>query len=135
MKDIPQFCTDPGSFITPLIIHKTFNVGDFIVTTSCYKHLKVVKKINGKHPWVQGPALFHTREDESIYRFFAHLLIEKDPGFRNLLFVVSDREKAVQNGLTSELPYAMFIFCTKHVKDNIESKLTALKIQSSVKNT
>ena len=133
MKDIAHFCTDPGSFITPLVIDKTFNVGDFFVTTSCYKHLKVVKKIDGKHPWVPGPVLFHTRQDESIYRGFAHLLIEKDSGFRNLLFVGNDREKAIQNGLTSELPYTTLIFCSKLVKDNIENKLTALAIQSCVK--
>lgn len=50
MEDIAEFCTDPGSCLTPLVIDKTFNVGDFFVTTSCYKHLKVVKKIDGKHP-------------------------------------------------------------------------------------
>ena len=132
MKDIVQFCTDPGSFITPMAIDETFNFGDFFVTISCYKHLKVVKKIDGKHSWVPGAALFYTRQDEAIYRFFAHSLIEKDPGFRNLLFVCSDKEKAIQNGLTSELSYATLIFCAKHVKDNIESKLTALAIQSSV---
>lgn len=46
----------------------------------------------------------------------------------NILFVGCDRQKAIMNGFSGELPIAQFLACTKHVQDNIKRKMSSLFI-------
>ncbi|CAB4002353.1 Hypothetical predicted protein [Paramuricea clavata] len=44
VQDVVDFCTNPESF-SPFTIDTTFNVGPFYVTTTTYKHLKLVDEV------------------------------------------------------------------------------------------
>ena len=127
LQDVVDFCTDPELF-TPFTIETTFNVGAFYVTTTTYKHLKLVDQRSGKHPSLPGPALFHLRQDTGQFLYFAQTLQEVNNNVGDILAIGSDRFKGYANGFASVCPVARVIVCKKHAKDDVDRKLTSLGI-------
>ena len=54
---------------------------------------------------------------------------EVNSDIENILFVGSDRQRSIENGLAPQLPIAHFLLCKRHVEDNIKMKMAALGIQ------
>lgn len=52
----------------------------------------------------------------------------------NILFIGSDQQKAIENGLSAQLPIAHFLSCTKHVQDNITRKMGLINITGEAKS-
>lgn len=132
LQDVVDCCTDPELF-TPFTIDTTFNVGAFYVTTTTYKHLKLVDQRSGKHPSLPGPALFHLRQDTGQFLYFAQTLQEVNKNVGDILAIGSDRFKGYANGFASVCPVARVIVCKKHAEDDIDRKLTSLGINGEAR--
>ena len=111
---------------TPLCIDTTYGIGEFFVTTS-YKNLKVLNKGNHEHPSFPGPALFHVDEDESVFSYFSQTLVSMENSLRSILFIGSDRDRALINGTRKHFLIAKNLFCKKHVEDHIKRKFTTIR--------
>ena len=135
LASIVKYCTMPEK-ATPLCVDTTFGIGDFFVTTSSFKDMSVVNRTNGEHPTIPGPALFHIDQDDKVFSYFAQTLVEVNDDVKNLLFLGSDRDKAMINGMSKHFLFARNVFCTKHVKDDIKRKFAddLSYIPSSVRN-
>ena len=133
VDDVVQFCTDPESF-TPFTIDTTFNVGPFYVTTTTYKHLKLVDQRSEKNPSLPGPALFHVKQDTGQFLYFAQTLQEVNRNVGDILAIGSDLFRGYANGFTTVSPVARVIVCKKHAEDNIDRKLTSLGITGEARH-
>ena len=127
VQDVVDFCTDPETF-TPFTIDTTFNVGPFYVTTTTYKHLKLVDQRSGKNPSLPGPALFHVKQDTGQFLYFAQTLQERNRNVGDILAIGSDRFKGYANGFATVCPVARVIVCKKHAEDDVDRKLSSLGI-------
>lgn len=54
----------------------TYDIGNFFVTTTTYKHLMVVDKETGSSPTFLGPLMIHTNERADDFHYFASTLKE-----------------------------------------------------------
>lgn len=133
LEHIQEMCTVPGNLLSVLQIDKTFKIGDFFVTSTCYQFGKVRRRDNGKRPWIPGPAVFHIKEDQSIHSHLASTMKQKNPAMKNILLIGMDREKAISNGLLAEVPFANLLYCKKHMEDDISLKMSRLKLDSLAK--
>ena len=77
--------------------------------------------------------MLHVEQDESQFVYFGHTLIEKQPGMDGVLFIGLDRSKAQENGLARVFHVSRFLPCTKHVRDNVNAKLTSLQLTEGLK--
>ena len=100
LANMAVFCTNYAG-CTPLCIDTRYGIGEFFVTTTSYKNLKVLNKGNHEHPSFPGPALFHVDEDESVFSYFSQTLISLENSLRSVLFIGSDRDRALINGTKS----------------------------------
>lgn len=133
LQDVVDSCTNPEMF-TPFTIDTTFKVGSFYVTTTTYKHLKLIDHRTGKHPSLRGPALFHRRQDTGQFLYFAQTLHEVNNDIADILAIGSDRFKGYSNGFASVCPVARVIVCKKHAEDDINRKLTSLGINGKARD-
>ena len=128
LADVVRFCSNPEEYGI-FGIDITYNIGDFYVTTTTYKHLSLIDKATGNHPVFPGPMMVHTDEKQETFHYFASTMREVNSDIENILFVGSDRQRSIENGLAPQLPIVHFLVCKKHVEDNIKMKMAALGIQ------
>lgn len=133
LEDVVRFCCNPEEF-SIFGVDVTYEIGDFFVTTTSYKHLMVIDKDTGCHPTFPGPFMVHTNESANDFHYFASTLKERNRDIENILFVGSDRQKAIENGISAQLPIAHFLACSKHVDDNITRKMALLNISGEAKS-
>lgn len=88
----------------------------------------LVDRETGSSPTFPGPLMIHTNEAADDFHYFESTLKEQRREVDNILFIGSDRQKAVGNGLSAQLPIAHFLSCTKHVQDNITQKMAVIII-------
>ena len=133
--NLSNFCTKYEN-CTPFCVDTTYGVGKFFVTTTSYKNLKLLNKSNNEHPSFPGPALFHVDQDESVFCYFAQTIIACKNDLKSVLFVGSDRDRALINGMSNHFLIATNLYCKKHVEDDIRRKLATLPhLTSAVKKT
>ena len=72
LDDIERFCT--RTQCTVLSVDPTFNLGDFDVTVTTYRHLLLTNS-RGKHPVMMGPIFIHQQKKFESYYFFASSLV------------------------------------------------------------
>ena len=72
--------------------------------------------------------MIHTDENQATFHYFASILRENNSDIENILFVGSDRQHTMENGLARKMPTAQFLSCKKHVEDNVKMKMAALGI-------
>ena len=128
LADVVRFCSNPEEYGI-FGIDVTYNIGDFYVTTTTYEHLALIDKATGNHPVFPGPMMVHTDEKQETFHYFASTMRKVNSDIENILFVGSDRQRSIENGLAPKLPIAHFLVCKKHVEDNIKMKMAALGIQ------
>ena len=133
VQDVVDNCTNPEKF-APFTMDTTFNVGDFFVTTTSYKHLKLIDARTGKHPCLPGPALFHVRQGSGQFTYFAQTLQEMNNGIGDILAIGSDRCQTYANGFAQICPVARIVVCKKHAEDDVCRKLIELGINEKVRN-
>lgn len=128
LEDIENMCCNPQKF-SIFSMDTTFNIGRLYFTSTVYQHLKLVHRETGEHPHLPGPALMHTGQDASQFQYFGHSLKELHQEIDGILAIGCDRDRAMINGAKRVFEIARFVFCTKHVKDDISRKLQQLKLR------
>ena len=80
LYDLAHFCTNPKNF-SILGVDLTFDLGDFDVTVTTYRHLMFELKGSSqpKHPVLLGPLFVHVHKNFDAYHFFASTLVSKCP--------------------------------------------------------
>ena len=84
LKDVVCFCTSSEE-CSPLCVDPTFDLGDFSVTVTSYRHLLLQHTKKGKKsPVLLSPLLVHRKKDFSSYHFFASSLVSLEPSLIDL---------------------------------------------------
>ena len=133
LDDLVRFCTSPRGF-SILGVDPTFNLGEFDVTVTTYRHLLLQhhRDPEGKPPVMFGPMFVHLRKNFSTYHFFASSLVGQRPQLSALKAFGTDGELALENALASTFPCAHHVRCFLHFRGNIERKLDELTIPRAV---
>jgi hypothetical protein len=129
MKDLKKMSRHTGDFPPIIGVDRTFNVGQWYVTTLVYQHPHLVRRSNRTHPIFLGPVFLHCDGQYRTYHnFFSHLKAELEGDvaatvFGSDLVFGSDDEKALTKALRNSFPSATHTLCVRHVKDNISRYL------------
>ena len=70
LHDLVRFCCNPREFCI-LGIDPTFNLGDFSLTVTTYRHLQLVDRNTKKPPVMIGPMHVHQRKTTQSYHFLS----------------------------------------------------------------
>ena len=130
VQDVKRFCANTTNTFSVLSIDTTFNIGDFYVTPTTYRHLLLEDRRTGKPPLLLGPTLIHTRKNSDTFSYFGATITGLDNGTKNIRFVGSDREDAVEKGMSPYLPIATWLACKRHVEEDCKRKLRSLGISA-----
>ena len=130
VQDVKRFCANTTENFSVLSIDITFNIGDFYVTPTTYRHLLLDDRRTENPPLLLGPTLIHTRKDSDTFSYFGATLTGLENGTRNIRFIGSDREDAVEKGMSPYLPVATWLACKRHVVEDCKRKLRSLGISS-----
>lgn len=122
LDDLERFCTDPSTF-SVLTVDPTFNLGEFDVTPTTYRHLLLESTRSGSPPVFIGPTMVHYRKTFHTYLFFAATLIGLRPTLEGVRAFGTDGEKALADGFAHELRYAAHLTCFNHFRRNIKQQL------------
>ena len=126
LLDVKRFFANTGNNFSILSIATTFNIGHFYLTPTTFRHLLLEDKRTGNPPLLMGPTLIHTRKDTETFCYFGSALTGLEPELRNIRFMGSDREDAVEKGMSTHLPLATWLACKRHVEDDCRRKLRSL---------
>ena len=126
LTDIKRFCANTTDNVSVLSIDTTFNIGDFYLTPTTYRHLLLEDKRTENPPLLMGPTLIHTRKDTETFSYFGSSLKGLQPELKNIRFMGSYREDAVEKGMSIHLPLATWLACKRHVEDDCRRKLRSL---------
>ena len=110
-------------------IDRTFNLGNYYVTTLVYKNQRVERKQSREElPIFLGPVMFHT--DATYKAFLEHIKTETDCEVEAAELKLSesiefgtDDEKALTKATDHVFLSATRLPCTKHLKDNVKHYL------------
>lgn len=102
LEDLVKFCCNPEGF-SVFSVDVTYDIGEFFVTTTTYKRLMLVDRETGANPTFPGPFMIHTSETADDFHYFASTLKEQRREVDNILFVGSDRQRAIENAQHSFL--------------------------------
>lgn len=92
LSDIARFCCDPFNF-SILVIDPTFNLGEFSVTPTVYRHLLLCDHRTGRSPLLLGPMLVHYHKHFRSYNYFLSTLIGLKQEIEHVNAVGTDGEK------------------------------------------
>ena len=109
LQDLERFCTDNSNF-TILCVDTTFNLGEFYVTPTVYRHL-MLEDTEGRHPAIMGPILIHQQSKFSSFNYFFSTLISANKQLRNVLAVGTDGDEALVQAVQTNFPYAKQLRC------------------------
>ena len=131
LNDVVRFCT--AHFLPPqiLCIDTTFNVGNFYVTPTTYKHSLLVDRKYGKPPTLLGPTMVHMQKKAETYQYFSSSLVSLNADLSNVVAIGSDRDVALRKGFSSSFPIATMVYCKGHVEQDIRRKLRDLGVDQA----
>ena len=113
LDDIVRFCTNDKKFGI-LTVDPTFNLGDFDVTVTTYRHLLLECKRTKQHPAFIGPVMVHFKKSFSTYLFFSSTLIGLRPKLSSLKSFGTDGEMALYQSFQNAFPTAIHLMCSIH---------------------
>lgn len=67
LLDMKLFCCNPDSILGT---DPTFDLGEFYLTCTTYKHTMFVIRDTGKHPLLRGPFMMHLKRETTDYEYF-----------------------------------------------------------------
>ena len=134
-------------------IDRTFNLGNYYVTTLVYKNQRVVRiestKTN-KHdnqdlpaqPIFLGPVLLHKHATYKTYKsFLEHIKTELESDIEAVELRLpesiefgTDDEKALTKAIDNVFPSSIRVLCTKHLKDNVKHYLQKVSNGAKIRN-
>ena len=127
LTDMDRFCTDCDQF-SIVGVDPTFNLGDFSVTVTTYRHLQLLHRLTKKNPVMLGPMLVHQNKTFESYHFLASSMVGLCPRLSSLMAFGSDGEKALGDAFSLQFRDASHLLCSLHVKERIKMKLRDLGI-------
>lgn len=122
LDDLVRFCTVAEGF-SVLTVDPTFNLGDFDVTPTTYRHGLLASIRSGNPPVFIGPTMIHYTKTFHTYLFFSSTLIGLRPVLQGLRAFGTDGEKALFDAFTHDFRYAIRLTCFIHFRQNIKRKL------------
>ena len=128
LNDLVRFCTTQFLPASVLCIDTTFNLGNFFVTPTTYKHKILVDRHYGKEPTLLGPTMIHMQTKAESYKFFGSSIVSLDDELSNILAIGSDRDVALRKGFPSCFPIATQLCCKGHLEQDIRHKMRDLGI-------
>jgi len=131
INDLVRFLTDEKKFCI-FTADTTYNVGEFYVTPTTYKHLILVDTTSKKHPCMAGPVLVHQRKNFAAFNYFASSLVSFNKKLHGLLAFGTDGDKALIEAFSHNFPFAIQLRCYLHMKKNIHTKLGERGLPSSI---
>ena len=134
LHDVARFCTCADQ-CSILGIDPTFNLGEFSVTVTTYRHLQLIERRTRKPPVLLGPLLIHQKKTRESYYFLASGIVGLCPSLRGLVAFGTDGEKAIGEAFQMQFGEAKHLLCFIHVKDRLKSKLRDLGICGDVANS
>ena len=125
LNDLDRFCTDlPHTILT---LDPTFDLGDFNVTISTYRHLMLTNSA-GSHPVMAGPIFIHQRKHFNSYYFFASSLLGLKASLSSLCSFGTDGEKALFSAFQTVFNKAIHLHYFLHFQGNLDAKLKECNI-------
>ena len=132
LDDLVRFCTIPDDF-TILTVDPTFNLGDFDVTPTSYRHCLLKSVRSGSTPVFIGPTLIHYRKTFHTYLFFSSTLVGLRRELQALRAFGTDGEKALSDAFSHEFRYALHLTCFNHCRQNIKRELQELDFSETAR--
>lgn len=130
LSEMQKFLTNPSE-ASILGIDPTFNLGQFLVTVGTYKHLQLRHRRTGNSPTMIGPVLIHQQKLPMSYSYLASTCTSLRPSLKEILFIGTDDEKAIFNGVKTFFPHSLNIQCFRHMRNNISRKLQGLGVSET----
>lgn len=134
LEEIEQFCTNPQDF-TIFCADPTFNLGNFNLTVTTYRHLKVVTRRDDHYPIMIGPLLISQSKTSETYNSFFGKLTGLNKNVRNVLAIGTDGEEALIEGMKNSMNHAIHLRCFGHFRDNCKVKLKQSNVPESVQQS
>ena len=106
LQDLVRFLTDSKKF-SIFTADMTYNVGNFYVMPTTYKHLMLVDTMSKKHPTMAGPILVHQRKNFAAFNYFASTLICFNKKLQQIQAFGTDGDVALVEAFTHNFPFAM----------------------------
>lgn len=124
LKDIQKFCCNEEGPNTPFCVDMTFNLGNFYVVVTTYRHLQLVTKRSDKEPVILGPVMLCMKKDRATYQSLFQKIISHCPDIKHSLKAYgTDAENALRQALELEFPFTVGFICRTHIVRNLEHKL------------
>lgn len=110
-------------------IDTTYNIGNFFVTPTSFRNIALQDRRTKKSPIFLGSVMIHYRCDGGAYSELL-TLIKKELGDSVQITIGSDGDKGFVTAVKDVYPNAIHLYCTRHVKKNIERHLlkTAISV-------
>ena len=133
LGDLERFCTNSADHeFSILSVDTTFNLGDFFVTPTSYKHLLLEDIRTGESPVIIGPVLVHQQMKFTSFNYLASVLIDGNKKLRNIQAFGTDGDTNLSDALGHNFPFALALRCFIHFERNIQGKLRDLGIPAKV---
>ena len=127
LQDLVRFLTNNkvcGIFTTDT----TYNLREFHVTSTTYKHLMLVDVTTQKHPTMAGPILVYQRKTN----YFANTLVCFNKQLQHIKVFGTDGDQALIETFSHKFSEAKQLQCFIHLKQNIAGKLKDTGMPPSV---
>ena len=127
LKELSLFCTNQEEFcvfgVDRRLIYLTRNIS---LTVTTFQNLKLVNTNTNKSLVFIGPLLMHQHKDWQTFSKFSNALISAEPLLEGILACGTDGETALIKGFQHHFPFAEFLCCFTHFKENRKHKTQAL---------
>lgn len=128
-------CCRPGGSV--VCVDKTFNLTNVHATLLAFKNTSVVNRKRGGNPTFIGPIMLHDHSDFITFLYFfssiSGLLHYDDCANMRL---GADDEVAMREAMTKAFPDSGFLYCVRHVKENVKRHLDKhCKLNASQKSS
>ena len=127
LDDIDRFGT--RSSFTVLDVDSTFNICDYNVIITTYRHPLLLVKNQDIYPVMLGPILIHTINSFESYFTLPSTLIRLRPSYTSLKAFGTDGKLNVSSAFNSWFNKAQHLLCWIHKRENIENKLSKLQVK------
>ena len=134
LNDVVRFCCDAFNF-SVMGIDPTFNLGEFSVTPTVYRHLLIQDPRSGKSPLLLGPILVHYRKQFRSYNYFFLTLVGLKQELTAVKAIGTDGEKSLADAAIRNFPQAAHVRCFRHLQQNIERHLHDQQFPPTISKT
>ncbi len=124
IKEIRKFCCNEEGRNSPFCVDMTFNLGNFYVVVTTYRHLQLQTKRCGKELVILGPVMMCMKKSRATYQSLSQKIAAYCPEIKHQLKAYeTDAESPLRPALEFEFPFALGFICRTHIVRNLEHKI------------